>query len=141
MLNLDNDESRRAVEHCYRTTTTMVNPIIDWTDADVWMFLHHYGCESNPMYQCGRHRIGCIGCPLARNKQQQIDFEIYPKYRANYVRAFDRMLKAREESGMTNKANWTDGESVMRWWTGDTTDPNQLSLFDDEEMDGVMSEE
>lgn len=137
MLNLDNAESRRAVEHCYRTTTTMVNPIIDWTDADVWMFLNHYGCRSNPLYQCGHHRIGCVGCPLAGNKQQQIDFEVYPKYRANYVRAFDRMLKARKDAGMTIKVNWTDGESVMRWWLGDTTDQNQLSFFDDE----FMSEE
>lgn len=35
VLNTDNDESRRLVEHCYRTTSTMVNPIIDWTDDDV----------------------------------------------------------------------------------------------------------
>lgn len=140
MLNLDNAESRRAVEHCYRTTTTMVNPIIDWTNADVWTFLHHYGCESNPLYQCGRHRIGCIGCPLAGNKQQQIEFKIYPKFRANYVRAFDRMMKARKEAGMTNKANFTDGESVMRWWLGDTTDPNQLSFFDEDEVLDILSE-
>lgn len=140
VLNLDNAESRRAVEHCYRTTTTMVNPIIDWTNADVWTFLHHYGCESNPLYQCGRHRIGCIGCPLAGNKQQQIEFKIYPKFRANYVRAFDRMMKARKEAGMTNKANFTDGESVMRWWLGDTTDPNQLSFFDEDEVLDILSE-
>lgn len=141
VLNLDNDESRRAVEHCYRTTTTMVNPIIDWTDADVWMFLNHYGCRSNPLYYCGEDRIGCIGCPLSGTRQQESDFRKYPKFRANYVRAFDRMLKARKDAGMTNKVNWTDGESVMRWWLGDTTDPNQLSFFDDEEMAGVMSEE
>ena len=32
------------VEHCYRTRKTMVNPIVDWTDEDVWEFLTHYGC-------------------------------------------------------------------------------------------------
>lgn len=141
MLNLDNAESRRAVEHCYRTTTTMVNPIIDWTDADVWTFLHHYGCESNPLYQCGRSRIGCIGCPLATKSRQRLDFILYPKYKENYLRAFARMLEERKKAGKTY-TTWTSAEAVMHWWTHEIyEDPNQLSFFDDEEMDGVMSEE
>lgn len=56
------------------------------------------------------------------------DFALYPKYRENYVRAFDRMLKKREEDGMTNTAAWSDGEHVMRWWVGE--DPNQITLSD-----------
>ena len=35
ILNDDNDEARRAVEHCYRTRKTLVNPIVDWEDEDV----------------------------------------------------------------------------------------------------------
>ena len=81
VLNMDNANTRRAVEHCYRTTSTMVNPIIDWTDEDVWAFLKHYGCQGNPLYQCGQGRIGCIGCPLAGQRQQRRDFQIYPKYK------------------------------------------------------------
>jgi phosphoadenosine phosphosulfate reductase len=38
ILNDDNDKNRRLVEHCYRTTKTMVNPIVDWSDYDVWAF-------------------------------------------------------------------------------------------------------
>lgn len=60
ILNDDNDKNRRLVEHCYRTTKTMVNPIVDWSDYDVWAFLHYYGCKSNPLYECGFNRIGCI---------------------------------------------------------------------------------
>lgn len=144
VMSLDNEMARDQADflhHCYRDRSVTVNPIIDWEDSDVWTFLHHYGCEGNPLYQCGEDRIGCIGCPIASTRQQESDFRKYPKFRANYVRAFDRMLKARKDAGMTNKVNWTDGESVMRWWLGDTTDPNQLSFFDDEEMAGVMSEE
>ena len=60
VLNDDNDINRRMVEHCYRTRKTMVNPIADWTDEDVWEFLNHYGCKSKPLYECGFKRIGCI---------------------------------------------------------------------------------
>lgn len=35
VLNNDNAATRRFVEHCYRTTSTMVNPIVDWIDNDV----------------------------------------------------------------------------------------------------------
>lgn len=128
VLNYDNSESRRFVEHCYRTTSTMVNPIIDWTDDDVWDFLHHYGCESNPLYQCGRNRIGCIGCPMKGGKGMKKDFQIYPKYRAAYVRAFDKMIEARKADGFAVDESWENGEKVMRWWVGDN--PMQVSLFD-----------
>lgn len=128
VMNDDNAETRRFVECCYRTTTMMINPIVDWTDADVWEFLRHYGCKSNPLYQDGFARVGCIGCPLAGAKQQKKQFARWPKYRAAYVRAFDKMLDARKDAGLRVDDNWTDGEAVMRWWLGD--DPEQMALED-----------
>lgn len=124
VMNNDNAQSRRFVEHCYRTTSTMVNPIVDWTEQDVWDFLHHYGCESNPLYQCGLKRVGCIGCPMAGANGMKQEFIRWPKYRALYVHAFDRMLQHRAEKGLTQ--TWRCGEDVMRWYLGD--DPEQLQL-------------
>lgn len=129
VLNDDNDDNRRFIESCYRTRSVLVNPIVDWTDDDVWEYLRHYGCESNPLYACGENRIGCIGCPMQGFERMKRDFAKHPKYRANYVRAFDRMLKNRRERRLEISAAWHDGEHVMRWWTGD--DPMQISLFDD----------
>lgn len=127
VLNVDNDESRRFVEHCYRTTSTMVNPIVDWSTKEVWEFLNHYGCKSNPLYGCGKSRIGCIMCPLGGFASMRREAEQYPIYRANYVRAFDRMLKAREAAGMDNET-WENGEDVMRWWLG--YGARQIQMFD-----------
>lgn len=126
ILNTDNNENRRMVEQCYRTTSTLVNPIIDWTDEDVWEFLHHYGCKSNPLYQCGDKRIGCIGCPMQGGAGMKSDFVRYPKYRDNYLRAFRRMLKAREAAGLDNTVGWNTPEAVMMWWVGDN--PLQMSF-------------
>lgn len=126
ILNTDNDKSRRMVEQCYRTTSTLVNPIIDWTDKEVWEFLNYYGYKSNPLYQCGMKRIGCIGCPMASGKRMKSDLIRYPKYRDNYLRAFGRMLKAREAAGLNNKVAWESPEAVMMWWVGDN--PLQISF-------------
>lgn len=129
IMNDDNDINRRFVEHCYRTTTTMLNPIVDWTDNDVWEFLKHYDCKSNPLYQCGFKRIGCIGCPIA-SKHRYTEFRLYPKYRQNYVKAFERMIEHRKERGL--ETEWQNGEEVMKWWLGE--DVNQLTL---EEINNV----
>lgn len=128
VLNDDNGYARGFVESCYRTTSTMINPIVDWAESEVWEFLHYYNCESNPLYQCGDKRIGCVGCPMAGIKGMKADFKRYPKYRAMYVAAFDRMVKKRLADGLTTDAAWIDGEHVMRWWVGD--DPLQITLFD-----------
>ena len=60
------------------------------------------------------------------------EFLRYPKYRENYVRAFDRMLLRKQEKGLPENDIWKDGESVMRWWVGD--DPRQLTMFDGEDV-------
>ncbi|MBE6846449.1 MAG: adenylyl-sulfate reductase, partial [Ruminococcus sp.] len=120
----------RMVEHCYRTTSTTVNPIVDWTDDDVWQFLRYYGCRSNPLYECGKMRIGCIGCPMQGFKGMKKDFAKYPKYRDNYIRAFGKMLLT-----MDNITNWNTGLDVYKWWIGD--DPDQLSLFEEDIYDYI----
>lgn len=94
IMNDDNDESRRTVENCYRTRKVMVNPIVDWTDEDVWEYLNDVvKVEHCCLYDQGITRIGCIGCPLAGSEKMRRDFERYPKYKENYIRAFDRMIK------------------------------------------------
>jgi phosphoadenosine phosphosulfate reductase len=133
VLNNDNAESRQFVEHCYRTTSTMVNPIVDWSDHDVWEFLRHYGCESNPLYQNGFCRVGCVGCPIGGSKSMKREFALYPKYKENYIRAFDRMIIKRKEDGLPTA--WNSGEECFIWWIGD--DPNQIT-FDDYDEDWYL---
>ena len=126
------------LHHCYRDRSVTVNPIVEWNDRDVWAFLKHYGCDGNPLYHCGESRVGCIGCPLSQQKNMRKDFAKYPKYKQNYIAAFQRMLKAREESGLENKQNWKDGADVMAWWVGE--DRDQLTLFTEEEILDIMAD-
>lgn len=116
IMNEDNDENRRLVEFCYRTRKTLVNPIIDWTDEDVWDFLNNVvKVEHCRLYDEGFTRLGCIGCPMAC-KQRKKQFERYPKYKQNYLKAFERMLEERKRRGLETKLNWQSADDVMRWW-------------------------
>lgn len=128
VLNFDNSDSRRAVEHCFRTTSTMINPILSWEEGDVWEFLHHYGCEANPLYQCGKGRIGCIGCPMQNKKGMRKDFRRYPQYYHNYIKAFDRLVNVLSEKGTNPR--WKNGFEVMRWWVSDINEIEGQTLFE-----------
>lgn len=115
IMNMDNAPSRRLVEFCYRTTNTILNPIIDWTDADVWEFLHAHGCKSNPLYECGVKRIGCIGCPMGSKSQKEDQFRHYPHLYKMYLNAFSAMLANRKKQGK-NIEMWENAQDVMDWW-------------------------
>lgn len=92
VLNYDNDESKLLVDHCYRTTKTLVNPIIDWEEEDVWEFLNSNGIQHCSLYDEGFKRLGCIGCPLSGSKNMERDFARWPKYKELYIKAFQRMI-------------------------------------------------
>ena len=129
VYNDENDESRRSVEQCYRTKRTMVNPIIDWSDEDVWEFIKKYEEPYCVLYDQGYKRLGCIGCPMSRHAEEA--FKSYPKYKQAYTRAFDRMLlKVKVKNP---NASWKSGEDVMDWWLHGGTDSDELTLLDEME--------
>lgn len=115
------------------------NPIYRWTDSEVWQFINERGMKYNPLYDKGFYRVGCIGCPLAGNQAEELD--MYPKYKEQFIRTFDKMLEKRRAAGKDDVSNrtgvhrWTDGEAVYRWWTGDTSIQGQMNIFDYEDDD------
>lgn len=129
ILNLDNDENRRVVEHCYRTQKILINPLIDWDNEYLLWYIKHENIELNPLYSQGWDRVGCIGCPMA-GKHRYWEFERYPKYKEAYIRAFDKMLASRAEKGLKNTKSWKDGKSVFKWWMDKEWDPDQIEIKD-----------
>ena len=92
VMNDDNELARRMVENCYRTSKTLVNPIVDWTDENVWEFLNKNHIPHCCLYDEGYKRLGCIGCPMAGSKKRNEEFERWPKYKEMYIRAFEKMI-------------------------------------------------
>ena len=112
MLNSDNDTRRKTVEMCVDKRKWVVNPIISWTDSEVWEFIKHFKLPYPKLYDDGFKRIGCIGCPLSSNGREEL--ERFPKFKNAYIKCFERMLKVREERGM--KTEWKTGEEVLDWY-------------------------
>ena len=110
----DNDLSRKLFEDCRLRSERVCNPIIDWTDEDVWEFIRDRNIPYNPLYDEGFKRIGCIGCPFSTRQQKLDIFERYPKYKKAYISAMDRGLEKRRLAG--KDLPWKDGEDVFNWW-------------------------
>ena len=97
---------------CYKTHTTTVNPIIDWTTEEVWEFIREYKVPYCSLYDEGFERLGCIGCPMSSHQAEE--FQRWPKYKKLYLIAFDKMIKSRNEKQL--KTEWETPEEVMGWW-------------------------
>lgn len=91
----------------------IINPIIEWSEDDVWEFLNNVvkvqHCE---LYDKGRTRLGCLFCPMANIKSIRKDCEEYPQYKALIIRTINKL---RQNGYMNNYTDLTD-EEIFDWW-------------------------
>lgn len=127
MFMNDNDARRRMVELCMLKKKMVVNPIIDWTHAEVWEYIRSESVKICDLYEMGYERVGCIGCPLA-GKRRWKEFLDFPKFKEAYIRAFDRMLLERKKAGLACK--WECGHDVFDWWMEDENIKGQMHIED-----------
>ena len=135
----DNDESRRLVENCLQFNRIAVNPIVGWSDEEVWEYHRLKQLPHCSLYDEGFKRLGCIGCPMSTNAASEM--ERWPKFKAQYLRTFSRMIAARQAAGKCAKIDnrWTDAEAVMRWWLNEP-DSEDGGLFDEDATDKEVSD-
>lgn len=125
VMSGDNSLHRRMIEQCMQKNKMVVNPIIEWTDDEVWQYYWGECKHHNPLYKMGYYRVGCIGCPMV-GKHRYKEFSDFPTYRRAYTRAFDKMLKEREKRGLKNIFH--TGEEVFLWWMEDDGVPGQIEM-------------
>ena len=62
---------------------------------------------------------------------------MWPKYKAAYLRAFQKMIDARKERGLIDGAwrMWTTPRQVFSWWTEDKNIDGQQAMEGFEDYD------
>lgn len=125
-LNNDNDDTRQLFENCKLKAKRVCNPIVDWTDQDVWDFVSFAKVPVNVLYVCGFSRVGCIGCPMAGKQGRMTEFTKWPTYQRAYTRAFEETLKQRRERGLDTE--WETGTDVFHWWMEDGVLSGQVEM-------------
>lgn len=87
-----------------------VNPILDWTETDVWQYLNDVvsvpHCE---LYDKGRRRVGCLFCPMKSRKEIVDDMQRYPHQ-------FKRLKETVAKIAETSKCFPNDPKGFIEWW-------------------------
>lgn len=111
---------QKLIHICQTKAARYLNPIIDWTEDEVWEFIKGRGLRYCKLYDEGLERLGCIACPYATLENRIRDLERWPKYKKAYIRAFEKMLEERKKAGLIPKTEeykkWKKGEDVLAWW-------------------------
>lgn len=86
-VTIVNADGERTLGCIRGQESLLISPIIEWTDDDVWNFLNTIGVSHCELYDQGRHRIGCIGCPMSTAKQKIVENKRWPHVKRNWIRA------------------------------------------------------
>ena len=107
--------NRKMIEY-WKNHKFVINPIIDWTDDDVWEFIkYRRKLEYCSLYDEGFKRIGCVMCPNASKRARLMEMERFPTYYKMYLLAFEKMLEERKVRKLETD-RWESPEDVMNWW-------------------------
>lgn len=114
--------SRKAVELCSRRGVTLVNPIIEWSDTQVWRYIRERSVPYCPLYDEGWKRLGCVLCPVISAADAAREAARWPKIANAWRRAFVRRYEYVQAQKAATGEDWpfyerfADGDALFRWW-------------------------
>jgi phosphoadenosine phosphosulfate reductase len=118
----------------FKHGSTVVNPCFDWDDSELWEFIRGESVPYSSLYDEGFHRLGCIGCPMARTKGKLAEFARWPKYQAKWMRVFERVWERKAGTKQRDGRQWFGSArfgswlEMWEWWLYETPMPQP---FDD----------
>ncbi len=87
------------------------NAILDWTSAEIWLYLYQYGLPINEAYKKGNSRAGCLFCPMGGNKGDYIQYNSYKEEITPYI----EMIKEMNRRDKGNEKNLETYVSCGGW--------------------------
>lgn len=115
ILSSDNDEKRKMIENCEIKSQRAINPIVDWSDNDVFEYIYKNNIKISDLYKF-YNRIGCVLCPMSGARQKNLDERLAPGYKKAFLKSCERMIEKRKQIGKPCKENWNTPEKLYNWW-------------------------
>lgn len=135
------ESARRASRWSIKTDfngATVINPLLYWEAEDLWSFIKGNGVKYSNLYDDGFHRLGCIGCPMAREKGRRMEFARWPRYEAKWKNVFRRTWERRHGTLQRDGRIWFGDayfehwREMWDWWMSDGSLPGKVPWYESE---------
>lgn len=81
------------------------NSILEWTSAEIWLYIYMNDLVINEAYKNGNSRVGCLLCPMGGGKGDYFQHYFYPASVDKYISVIQSM----------NQRNDNDDESLQSY--------------------------
>ena len=92
----------------------ILNPIIDWTNNEVWEYIKVNHLSYCSLYDEGFKRLGCILCPMTNAKQVKREMARWPKIARAWEIAFEKFYE--KNKGKESLSRWHSWRELWLWW-------------------------
>lgn len=94
-------------------TWVKFNPIVEWKDEEIWLYILREQLEYNNQYNIGFNRCGCLICPYQSDYTDLLIEEYYPNL---WKRWIEILKKNYELYDVANRLKWTLKEYIQGKW-------------------------
>jgi phosphoadenosine phosphosulfate reductase len=111
-LRSDESKSREAyldIDSNPLIRVRQINPVIEWSEQDIWEYIQLYNLPANPLYEKFR-RVGCWCCPFKSPSDWKIIEEEYPQKIQELHTALDALanrLGIKQKDEFVYNHGWT----------------------------------
>lgn len=105
----------------------IINPILYWSNDEVWRFIDENKLPYCSLYDAGYDRLGCVGCPMSTRRAD--DIEKYPHQKAKWQRGLRAWWNIGKANNSDGTSYWNSFNDFWKWyWSNDPFPENEDEL-------------
>lgn len=130
---------RPQLEKSHDNKSFFLHIIKDWSEQDIWQYIHDNNLPYCSLYDEGFKRIGCVLCPFENGDKTKRDLERFPAIADYYRRACRKSFELNHMTLHKGKQTWISGDDMFDWWINErrgryiAEDCNSIPLFSEDD--------
>lgn len=84
------------------------NSILDWSSAEVWLYIFTHNLPINDAYKKGNSRVGCLFCPMGRGISNAFRYLCYPDKIDKYTTLIKETIEDKNIDSYILNGGWIE---------------------------------
>lgn len=108
------------------------NPILDWTSAEIWLYIYAHQLVINETYKKGNPRAGCLFCPMGGGKSDSFRYLAYGADIEKYTDLIREMVDDKHITSYITNGGWVERRNGRDL-------KNNAPRYEEETRDGFLT--